>query len=142
MLKVFIDASVLFSAILSKKGYARDLLKLGVQLKVTLVVSPFVIAEVERNLKAKSSDRAILLTFIQEMLDFEIVQPDTAEVNAAAAYTVIKDAPIVAAAIKAGVTHLATYDRKHLLDHPEIAQNSGLSIVTPDVVVQLLSPSP
>ncbi len=61
MIKAFIDASVLFSAMLSKTGYARDLLKLGVQTKVQLVISPFVLAEVERNLNAKSPNRVIVL---------------------------------------------------------------------------------
>ncbi|MBZ0315018.1 MAG: PIN domain-containing protein [Anaerolineae bacterium] len=76
MIRAFIDASVLFSAMLSKTGFARDLLKLGVQAKVQLVISPFVLAEVERNLKAKFPNRVILFQFIQELLDFELVQPD------------------------------------------------------------------
>lgn len=137
MIKAFIDASVLFSAMLSKTGYARDLLKLGVQTKVQLVISPFVLAEVERNLNAKSPNRVILLQFIQELLDFELVQPDQDEVMTAAVYTALKDAPIIAGSIKAGVDYLVTYDRKHLLDRPEVAEKSGLKIVTPDVVVAL-----
>lgn len=52
-------------------------------------------------------------------------------------YVAAKDAPIVAAAISARPDYLVTtYDRTHLLDPPEVAQRSGLTIVTPDVVVR------
>ena len=54
----------------------------------------------------------------------------------------LKDAPIVAAAIAAQVDYLVTYDRKHLLDPAEVTEKSGLRIVTPHVVVNLLDTPP
>ena len=53
-------------------------------------------------------------------------------------YVVLKDAPIVAAARKAKVDMLITLDKKHLLDKQEIAQASGLAIVTPRKAVESL----
>ena len=50
MKRVFIDSSVLFAAAYSNKGYARDLILLGIQKKLQLVISTLVIEETRRNL--------------------------------------------------------------------------------------------
>jgi hypothetical protein len=47
-------------------------------------------------------------------------------------YTFPKDAPIVAAAKKAQVDFVASFDRKHLVGVPHVAQRSGLAIVLPE----------
>jgi hypothetical protein len=53
-------------------------------------------------------------------------------------YVEPKDAAIIAAAIKAHPDYLATLDRKHLLDPPEVAARSGLTILTPgDVLARI-----
>jgi hypothetical protein len=44
----------------------------------------------------------------------------------------------VAAAKAANVNFLATYDRRHLVDPPQVAEKSGLTIVTPDVVLMAI----
>jgi predicted nucleic acid-binding protein len=44
----------------------------------------------------------------------------------------------VAAAIKAKVDYLVTYDHKDLLDPPEVARRSGLTIVRPDAVIRVI----
>lgn len=134
--KVFVDTSVLFAATYSATGYARDLIRLGLQGKVILVISDDVLEEVKRNLADKAPGKLGVFTSQIEGAIFEVVgDPTRDEVLAAATYTVLKDAPIVAAAIKAQVDYLVTYDHKHLLDRPEVAEKSGLRIVTPDVVV-------
>jgi hypothetical protein len=51
---------------------------------------------------------------------------------------VAKDAIIVAAALKTRVDYLATFDRKHLIDPPEVSERSGLAIVLPAEIVQVL----
>jgi hypothetical protein len=45
---------------------------------------------------------------------------------------------VIAAAIKANTEYLATYDRKHLIDPPEISEKSGLRITTPDRILQAI----
>jgi predicted nucleic acid-binding protein len=52
-MRVFVDTSVLFSAIFSPHGYVRDLLHLAGQDALTLVVSRNVLDETERNLLKK-----------------------------------------------------------------------------------------
>jgi len=136
MTKAFIDASVLFAAVASSKGYARDLLMLTLDYDLTLVVSSVVVEEVTRNLAKKSPDKAALFAEIQQIVNFETVEPEADQVKAASEYTALKDAPIVAAAIVGDCEFLVTYDHKHLLDVPLVTQKSGLRIVTPDVVVK------
>ena len=104
------------------------------------MVSPNVTTEVERNLSNKYPE---LLAFFYQLMKIarfeEIEKPTREEVLQTATYTALKDAPIVAAAIKAHCTHLNTYDRKHLIDPPEVARRSSLKIVTPAEVIEELS---
>ena len=132
MTRAFIDASVLFAATYSPTGAARDLINLGLEQQVTLVISPHVTGEVERNLTKKYPERLTTFQLMLANTNFEEVpKPTRAEVLAVASYTVLKDAPVVAAAINGNCTHLVTYDRKHLLDPPEVSEKSGLRIITP-----------
>ncbi len=57
---------------------------------------------------------------------------------AAATYTFLKDAPIVAAAKKATVDYLVSLDRKHLVGVQEVAQGSGLTIVLPEALLDAI----
>ncbi|MCA9911021.1 MAG: hypothetical protein KC519_20340, partial [Anaerolineae bacterium] len=92
--------------------------------------------ETERNLRKKASDKLAAYQSLITSTAFTIVpDPSKEQVVAALAYTAFKDAPIIAAAIAAEADYVATYDRKDLLDKPEVARNSRLKIVTPDVVV-------
>src|SRR5690606_26953160 len=106
---------------------------------LTLIVSRDVLDETERNLRKKSPGKVPLLTTLIAVLEPEIIEELTPEeVAAAAEYTVQKDAPIVAAAIKARPDYLVTYDHKDLLDPPEVAEKSGLAIVRPEAVIRQL----
>ena len=138
-MRVFVDTSVLFSAIFSPNGYARDVLTLAGEDALILVISRDVLEETERNLQKKAPGKIPLFTTLIALLAPEIIEAlTTEEVAATAAYTALKDAPIVAAAIKAGVDYLVTYDHKDLLDPPQVAEKSGLKIVRPETVIRLL----
>lgn len=132
---VFVDSSVLFSAMISATGYARDLIRLAIRGDVILCVSTYVLKEVADNLAKKSPAAATRFELVLQEIEWQMAEPSREEVLAAASYTVLKDAPVVAAAQKANCDYLVTYDRKHLLEPPEVAEHSGLTIVTPDVVV-------
>lgn len=139
MIRAFIDASVLFAAAYSSTGSARDLINLGLEQKVVLVLSSHVTGEVQRNLSRKHPERLSTFDQLLETANFEeVVKPTREEVLEAARYTALKDAPIVAAAIKAKCSHLVTYDRKHLIDPPQVAQQSGLHILIPTDLIQQL----
>jgi predicted nucleic acid-binding protein len=133
MTKAFIDASVIFAASYSKTGSARELIYEAIRGRVTLFVSEFVLEETRRSLLRKAPKALDAYEQLLAVEPFKIVRPPTkAEILRAAKYTPLKDAPIVAAAKKAKVRHLVTFDRKHLLGDPAVARKSGLEIVTPD----------
>jgi putative PIN family toxin of toxin-antitoxin system len=137
MLRVFVDTSVIFSALYSTAGFARDLFVFAAQDQVMLVISQNVLMELERNILNKAPQLEPAFRQFLVGLNAEVVPvPPSTAVEQASAYVVDKDAPIIAAAILAQVDYLVTYDRKHLLEPPEVAARSGLTIVTPDVVVK------
>jgi predicted nucleic acid-binding protein len=140
MIKVFLDASVLFAAAYSAKGAARDLILLAVNEKLLPVVSQQVLEEVQRNLSYNYPEKTAILDILLEQLPLEVAaNPTKSEVLGAAEYVALKDAPIIAAAINAQVDYLATYDRKHLLNPKIVTEKSGLSIVTPDMIIRLFA---
>jgi len=132
MISAFIDASVLYAAIHSPTGAAREIIRQAIRGNVALVFSKYVLAETERNLANKAPELLPDFYSFLELIPFEIVQPTKRQVQRAARYTTLKDAPIVAAAKKAHVDYLVSLDRRHLIDVPEVAQRSGLRIILPD----------
>jgi len=139
MIRVFFDASVLFSATYSQTGSSRDLIRGAIRGKIQIVVSRHVLKEVTDNLTLKAPGA---LPAFQQLMDLvlpEVVEnPTLEELKRAADYIHPKDAPIVAAAVKAKVDYLVTWDRKHLVDVPKVAERSGLSVMTPGELMGIL----
>ena len=133
MIRVFIDASVFFAACYSQTGSSRELFRKAIREEIRVVVSSHVLMEVERNLAQKAPAAIPAFRELVDLVPAEVVErPSLEQIQQAAAYTELKDAPIVAAAIKAGVGYLVTWDRRHLIDDPNVASGSGLLILTPD----------
>ena len=142
MIRVFVDASVLFAASYSKTGYARDLIRAALRGQLTLVVSDLVLEEVRRNLERKAPEVLDALEVVLANVPFEKVSsPSKTAVQRAAEYIALKDAPIIAAAQKAKVDYLVTFDRRHFLDDPLVAQLSQVEIVLPERLMQILHSS-
>lgn len=130
MTKVFVDSSVVYSACYSSTGASREIIRQGISGKIKLIISKHVIEEVERNLK-KDVPQAIPI--FQEFLNtvpFKIVHPTKQEIEEAASYIALKDAPIVASAKKAKADYLVSLDTKHLV-LPNIAKSANIEIVLP-----------
>ena len=139
MTKVFVDASVIFAASYSRTGSSRELLRQAIQGQVELVVSQHVLKETERNLAHKAPEAlAALRTFLDTVPIQMVANPTPEELQQAATYIHIKDAPVVAAAAKAQADYLATWDRRHFIEDPGVAIKSGLRIVTPDELVGII----
>lgn len=67
-----------------------------------------------------------------------LVTPSPALVHDVARIVVSKDAPIVAAAVTARATFLATYDRKHLLRQAAlISSQYRVTVAVPDLILSL-----
>ena len=138
MIRAFLDSSVLFSSCVSFKGASHEIIKQGLRGTVALVISNVVLEEVERNLAEFPRGAAEALAVFHQYVDsvpFEIVRATERQVRQAAQYTEEKDAPIVAAAIRARVDYLATLDRKHLVGVAVVAERSGLKIVLPEALL-------
>lgn len=138
MIKAFVDASVIYASLVSSTGAARELLKRRRRGEIQLIVSEYVLDETISNLKSKNPNMVGAVGLLVDILAFDIIEVDAKAVNAAAEYTEMKDAPVVAAAIAGDCTYLLTFDRQHLLNKPEIASQSGLVICTAGDLLQVL----
>lgn len=138
MIRAFLDANVLFAGVLSATGASRELFLRAISNEVTVILSEDVIAEARRNPEKKAPQIAQLMSSWLEVIPYELVTISSQEAEAAAEYTTAKDAVVVAAAVGAGAEYLVTLDRVHLLNVPQVAERSGLKIVLPGTLVQLL----
>ena len=138
MTRIFLDASVLFSACYSSRGHSHDLILMAVRSEYDLVSSKLVVEEARRNLARTSGDYVLFLDFVLENIPIEYVRPTKRQVLSAAAHVALKDAPIVAAAKRAQVDLLVTLDKKHLLGKPELVEYTAAELVTPrEAVAQI-----
>ena len=133
---VFLDSTVLIAAAISAQGHARDLILAGLHGHLRLHLSTLVLRETERNLAKKQPKALPDFEIFRAALSAAITDPPVSSVLQVAQVVIPKDAPIVAAAIAAQATYLATYDRKHLLQKKEeIKAHYGLIVATPDEVL-------
>ena len=131
MKRIFIDSSVLFSALYSDRGHSSDLLKMAVRKEIVLVLNDVVLEESRRNLARYGQELVAYFDLIVESIPYEVVELTQEEIIEAARRVVLKDAPILAAARKAKADLLVSLDKKHLLGKPELAAFAGVEIVTP-----------
>lgn len=136
--RIFIDSSVLFSAAKSAKGHSRDLMVMGVNGEITIILSDYVLEETRRNLSELKQPPLDELEDILAYADMEVVKVNKQTVLAATKLIVLKDAPIIAAAKIAKVDMLVSLDRKHILNHPELETYIKASILTPAEAFQKL----
>ena len=105
---------------------------------IVLVISPLVFEETKRNLANINVEKLQALEHINQFIPFEWVSPSRENVMEATRVVVLKDAPIVAAAKIARVDGLITLDRKHILNHPEIAEYAKTRLLTPKEAWELI----
>jgi predicted nucleic acid-binding protein len=139
MLRFFIDSSVLFAACYSARGLPWRLIEAAIRGDVLLVVSDFVLVETWRNLESTAPQHLDDLRTILLRVPFEDVKVSPRLVKTASRAVELKDAPIVAAAKKAKVDALVTFDFKHLLRPPAPAACLKAPIITPQQAMAQLS---
>ena len=139
-LNIFLDSSALMAGIISKTGAAYVLLELGEQEQVLLTVSEMVVVESERSITKKSPGNLVDLRRVIKAANLKVVDDPSHEEVQANLYLIgdPDDVPILLAAMKAKVDYLATHNRKHFLNDPEVAKRSGLKIGTPGDVLAWL----
>jgi predicted nucleic acid-binding protein len=132
-INLFLDSSALVAGIISPTGAARVLLLLAETGHITITISEQVVAESERAItrivpRALGDLRKAIL-----VSNVEIVRDPSPDEVVANSHLISHppDAPILVAAMKAGVDYLVTLNRKHFIDDPNVARLSGLQIGTP-----------
>lgn len=131
-MKLFLDSSVLISGMYSAKGASAALIALGDERNIDLIVSFYVLLETKVNFEQKYPQILPLYeAFVDTVPPANVIAVDEQDILPVSRYTEFKDAPVVAAAIKANVDYLVTLDKRHLLTQPQVSQQSGLPIVTP-----------
>jgi predicted nucleic acid-binding protein len=135
-MRLFIDSSVLFAMCYSKTGGARELMRLAIRDRVYLFVSDYVLEETATTLEEKAAHKLVLFDYIRRRDVWHIVNADRDEVIAAMGVTTDKlDVPIVAAAKKASVDALLSFDRKHLHTRA-VVDFIGAVVTTPDMILK------
>jgi predicted nucleic acid-binding protein len=134
--RVFIDSSVLFSAVYSTTGHSSDLLVMGAEGDILAVISDFVIIETRRNIRELKPEKLARLDRLLVTVKFEIVRVSPEDVADAKQWIVLKDAPVLATAKIASVDMLVTLDKKHFLGRPELKTYINASILTPKEAFQ------
>ena len=76
----FLDASVLFSVAYSKSGASREIIRLGIQGEIQLVISDLVSNEALLNLKKKAPEVVPNLLTLFSVVPFRMVRPSKKEV--------------------------------------------------------------
>lgn len=95
--------------------------------------------EVERNLQAKAPHAVPTFLVFQRSGLITLVDPPSKLVAQIATVIEPKDAPVIAAAVAAETSFLASYDRKHLLSQASlISEQFRLIVDTPDHLLQML----
>ncbi len=130
---LFIDSSVLFAGVVSSTGAARALLVLAEAELVTVTVSEQVVTETEHAVARKILDALPYYRRALHSTGLRIVSDPLSE-EVEAHRDLIRhepDVPIVVAAMKANVDCLVTFNRRHFIDDPQVAERSGLRICAP-----------
>ncbi len=137
MPRVFLDASVIISGVASRSGGSHALLVLAEIGLIRAVICPYVFEEAARNIQAKLPKAIPIFELLKANIHWETV-PDAADAEILPWLTVIrpKDAPVLAAAIKAKPHRFVTLDNRDFLRSPDISQKSGIKICTPGDVMQ------
>lgn len=136
MKTVFLDSSVLFTAVNSPVGGSAKLFTLK---NIQLITSKIVLVEVERNVRKKLLDyhleRFFLLVDRIKILDIGLNKSD---VEKAEKFIVKKDAVILSQAKASKSNFLLTLDKKHFLQEKAINYIKPTKILTPKDFLQFI----
>lgn len=136
MKTVFVDSSVLFSAVNSPTGGSSKLFTLK---NIKLTTSKTVLTETERNIREKLHayhlDRFFMLVSKMQILK---QLPDDALIKKTKKVIAQKDAIILAESKKSDADFLATLDRKHFLTKPVTEFLFPQKAVTPKSLIETI----
>lgn len=136
MKRVFVDSSVLFTAVNSPSGGSAKLFTLK---KLRLTTSKVVLTEVERNIRKKLADYHLERYFtLVEKITIVDQTPNDILIRKAQKVIVEKDAVILSEAKQAKTSVLVTLDRKHFLTERVFVFIAPQKVMTPKMLLQSL----
>ena len=112
-MKLFLDANVLFSAAYSPVGNARSLMAAASERGFTMLVTDHVLGEAIRNLTRKAAHALASLEALESWVHVVPAASTITEAAARALGIVLKDAPVLAAAIDCQADVFVTGDARH-----------------------------
>jgi len=141
-LRVFLDTSVLFAAILSPTGGSRRLFQLAEAGVLHLLVGPTVLREADEVVRRKaSSSRPLLVQLLDAARVGTSLLPTKIQVESARQYVrYAPDARVLAEAICADPDWFITLDKKHFLNKKREFR-IGIAIGTPGDLIQSIKQS-
>lgn len=133
--QVFLDSNVIIAGLISSTGASDAIRNLGEAGDIKIVLSEYVLVEIDRVIQAKFSDPFPHLidqfrAFIQSASPLLLENPPAAKIREAAAIIDLGDAPILAAAKLASVDYLVTLDVRHF-HTPRARAYLPIPILTP-----------
>ena len=130
-LRVFLDTSVIIAGMVSGRGAAHEVLRLGESGVIQVYLSEQVLTEADRVFRAKFPTLiAEFHKFLRNLDPVLVDDPTRAEVSSIEGWINADDAPILAAAIKSRADCLVTWDLKHFQSR-KVTENVQLPIFTP-----------
>lgn len=131
---VFVDSSVLFTAVNSPSGGSAKLFTLA---NIKLITSKLVLTEVERNVRKKLQEHHLERFFmLTAKMHIAEQTPDDNCIKKAQKAIVEKDAVILAQAKEAKTKYLVTLDKKHFLTNDAIRFLKPQKIYTPKMLLE------
>lgn len=125
------------AGVISSSGAARVLLVMSENGQIETFISEQVIAESERSVARKVPHALPELRETLKDSNLKVIHnPTQAEIKKNVSLIADPDdVPILLAAMKAHVDYLATHNRKHFIDDPEVAKRAGIKIGMPGDVL-------
>jgi len=138
-LKIFLDTSVLFSAVLSSTGGARKLFHLAEAGLLQLIVGPTVLREADEVVRRKTP-ASLSLPLLAQLLEAGQVEtcsaPTPKQIESARSLVAyMPDARVLAEAIRAEADWFVTHDKEHFLKAKK-GINLSFEIGTPGDLLQ------
>lgn len=134
--RLFLDSNVFIAALVSNHGASYTVMVMAAAGLFVIVTSRYVLAEVERNMRQKFPSLFPAYLGFMERLSYEEGEPRLEEIEKWETIIERKDAPVLAAAVKAQPQRLITLDERHFTSG--VAERSGLYICTPGEFIREL----
>ncbi len=141
LVRLFLDANVLFSAAYSPKGRAATLVDLAASGRCVLLASPHVLAEAQHNLASKHPEAVRVLEekILPSVTLVAEATPDAVRAGLELDLP-LKDAPVLGAASMADADYLVTGDYRHF-GHLMGGNAGGVEVITPAQALARVIPS-